>query len=81
MDLSGNIGFLQQVEKVTSVGCNGLILIHVNVDFILWWLWLTTNFFRMYCLIFSCRAIGQRWLGRPNFSSRTIKQTYILYKT
>ena len=36
MDLSGNIGFLQQVEKVTSVGCNGLILIQVNVDFILW---------------------------------------------
>ena len=36
MDLSGNIRFLQQVEKVTSVGCNGLILIHVNVDFILW---------------------------------------------
>ena len=36
MDLSGNIGFLQQVEKVMSVGCNGLILIHVNDDFILW---------------------------------------------
>ena len=32
-DLGGNIGFLQWVFKVTSVGCNWLILIHV-VDFV-----------------------------------------------
>ena len=31
-DLSGNADFLQRVEKVTSVGCNCLILILV-VDF------------------------------------------------
>ena len=31
MDLSGNTGFLQWVQKVTSVGCNNwLISIHVD---------------------------------------------------
>ena len=34
-DLSGNIAFLQPVLRVTSVGCNWLISIHV-VDFVPW---------------------------------------------
>ena len=34
-DLSGNMCFLQWVQKITSVGCNWLISIHV-VDFVLW---------------------------------------------
>ena len=28
-DLSGNTGFLQRVQKIMSVGCDWLILIHV----------------------------------------------------
>ena len=35
-DLSGNTCFLQQVQKVTSLGCNWLILIHV-VYFVSWY--------------------------------------------
>ena len=34
-DLSGNTCFLQQLQKVTSLGCNWLILIHV-VYFVSW---------------------------------------------
>ena len=34
-DLSGNTGFLQQVQKVMSVGCDWLISIHV-VFFVSW---------------------------------------------
>ena len=41
-DLSWNVAFLQQVQKVTSVDCNWLISIHV-VNLVSWYLWLTSN--------------------------------------
>ena len=64
-DLSGNAGFLQWVQKVTSVGCK-------LFDFdpcCLFWLWLTTNFPRMYCYF---NLVGQLCLGDPGYSSRTV---------
>ena len=45
-DLSGNMGFLQRVQKVTSVGYSCLILIHVvYFDYDC----MTTNFLGMHC--------------------------------
>ena len=51
--------FLQQAQKVPSVGCNWLISIHVML---------------LISILFSCNPIGQLCLGGPGYSGHTVNR-------